>query len=100
MLSITIGSWTFRQEVWVADIVDECLLGLDFLVRQECQVDLRDHVPYVGSEEVLLTRPEESSKPQCYCVVASMSVSLAPRSESVVPTQVQGLRGRLIAAWA
>ena len=36
MLDITIGSKTFHQKVWVADVVDECLLGLDFLVSHEC----------------------------------------------------------------
>ena len=54
-LQFTIGSQRISQEVWVADIVDECLLGLDFLAIQECQVDLKDNILYIGGEEIPLT---------------------------------------------
>lgn len=33
-LNFTIGSQTFSHDAWIADIVDECLLGLDFLGSQ------------------------------------------------------------------
>ena len=41
-LQLRIGSRVIPQELWVADIYDECILGLDFLQVNGCQVNLRD----------------------------------------------------------
>ena len=94
MLDITIGSKTFHQKVWVADVVDECLLGLDFLVSHECQVDLKDGILYIGGEEVPLAKPGAAlSEPRCFRAVTSRTVSVAPYSEAILCTQVVGLGG-------
>ncbi len=47
----------YEHDTWVADIADECLLGMDFLVPQACQVDLKDGVLYIGDEEIPLAKP-------------------------------------------
>ena len=94
MLDITIGSKTFHQKVWVADVVDECLLGLHFLVSHECQVDLKDGILYIGGEEVPLAKPGAAlSEPRCFRAVTSRTVSVAPYSEAILCTQVVGLGG-------
>lgn len=93
-LRIQVGSQAYEHETWVADITDECLLGLDFLVPHGCQVDLRAGVLYVANEEIPLTKPTvEEFEPHCYRAVVTSTVSLPPRSEMIVPTQVEGLRG-------
>ncbi len=51
-LMLQIGRQTYEHDTWVADIADECLLGLDFLVPQACQVDFKDGVLYIGDEEI------------------------------------------------
>lgn len=76
------------------DVVDECLLGLDFLVSHESQVDLKDNILYIGEEEVPLTRPGVMlSQPQCYRAFTAETVSVALYFEAVLSTQVMGLGG-------
>ena len=92
-LSIMLGQ-TFSHCVWIADIVDECLLGLDFLVSHECQVDLKVVILYLGQNEILLTQPNADSLEQlCYHAVVTSSVSLPPNSDMIVPLSVEGLKG-------
>jgi hypothetical protein len=45
-LQLGIGSLVMPQELWVADIHDQCILGLDFLKAHGCQVNLqREQTP-------------------------------------------------------
>ena len=94
-VEIRMGSQTFEHEVWIADITDECLLGLDFLVSHGCQVDLKDGILYLGQEEIPLTQPNPDvvGQLQCYRTIVASSVSLPPHSETIVPARVEGLRG-------
>ena len=72
------SAFALSQDVWVADIVVECLLGLiklDFLVDQECQVDLKNCILYLSEEEVPLTKPMVSAESRCLCAVTTCSVS-------------------------
>ena len=41
-LQLRIGSLTMKHPMWVADIQDKCILGLDFLERHDCLVNLKD----------------------------------------------------------
>ncbi len=64
---LQIGRQTYEHDTWVADIADECLLGLYFLVPQACQVDLKDGVLYIGDEEIPLAKPRvEEFEPRCH----------------------------------
>ena len=42
------------QELWVADIHDDCILGLDFLQSHKCLVNLKDGALTTGGEEIPL----------------------------------------------
>ena len=48
----TVGTFQTQQEVWVAKIADECILGVDFLQQQE------ERVLHIGNEEVSLHKPQ------------------------------------------
>ena len=52
-LQLGIGSLVLPQELWVADIHDECILGLDFLQTHSCQVNLKDGSLIVGKRKFL-----------------------------------------------
>jgi hypothetical protein len=39
-LRFQIGKFEAWQEAWVAEIVDPCIVGLDFLIGHHCQVDI------------------------------------------------------------
>ena len=92
-LKIEIGCQTFPHEIWVADIQDECILGLDFLALHECLVNLREDVLYIGDEEVPLVKSRSSPDSHCYKTVLVKSVSIPPRTEMVVSARIEGLVG-------
>ena len=72
----------------MADIYDECILGMDFLQKYECLVDLKNKILQIGNEEVLLIKGRRPD-PTCCRVVSEMAVTLPPQSEVVIPAKVQ-----------
>ncbi|GBL78026.1 hypothetical protein AVEN_143336-1 [Araneus ventricosus] len=52
--SIECGSRKFQHRVYVADITDSCILGLDFLQKFKFTVDLEKNETQTGSEKILL----------------------------------------------
>ena len=53
-LRIVLGNCETKHDVWVADIVEEGIIGLDYLMANNCQVDLGSKLLYVGNDEVPL----------------------------------------------
>lgn len=76
--------------MWVADIQDECILGLDFLERHGCVVDLVDSTLHCDGEEIALQKPISATPPRTYRAVLDVTVSLPPRSECVTSARVDG----------
>ena len=87
-LQLRIGSRVIPQELWVADIYDECILGLDFLQANGCQVNLRDQALVIGDEEVPLQKSSTTSTQICCRVKLVEKVCLAPLSEAVIPVKI------------
>ena len=87
-LQLRIGSRVISQELWVADIYDGCILGLDFLQVNGCQVNLRDQALVIGDEEVPLQKSSTTSTQNCCRVKLVEKVRLAPLSEAVIPVRV------------
>jgi len=63
--------------MWVADITDECILGLDFL-DNGCQVDLKQGILLVAEEKVPLQQPRKDTEPSSCQVIAQDMVNLSP----------------------
>jgi len=77
------------QGMWVADISDECILGLDFLESHGCQVNLKDGALIIGGEEIPLERSNMALEPACYKAILLDDVCLPPLSEMVLPVKVE-----------
>ena len=45
---LQLGGLRTQHSMWVADIADQCILGLDFLEANGCQVDLAENVLHIG----------------------------------------------------
>ena len=84
---ITIGNFCASHHLWVADITDECILGLDFLRKHEGLLNLKDDVLQLGTQEVPLNCTSESVCCQC---VANVTVSVPPMSEMLIPARIDG----------
>ena len=82
-LSISMGGLTIPHKMWVAEITDECILGLDFLGKHGCQVDLKENVLTIGSEEVPLSKPARGAALTCCRIIAKEAVVVAPHSEAL-----------------
>ena len=62
-LQLGIGALVIPHQMWVADITDECILGLDFLERHGCQVDLKQ-----GVEKQKTIAMRNYTQPKCKIV--------------------------------
>ena len=90
-LQLGMGSLVIPQELWVADIHDECILGLDFLQSHDCRVDLNEGSLTIGEEEIPL---RSASELVCHKAVLTEEVHLPALSETVVSVQMQDTKPR------
>ena len=91
-LQLGTGSLLVPQELWVADIHDDCILGLDFLQSHNCLVNLKDGSLTIGGEEIPLKKQPATTEPTCCKVVLAERVRLPPQSEMVVPVKMEGAK--------
>ena len=84
-LRIEIGSHGAVHPMWVADIQDECILGLDFLELHGCMVNFGDNVLHISGKEIPVQKMASCSLAplKAYCAVLDTTVSLPPHSMSV-----------------
>jgi hypothetical protein len=72
----------------VADIY-ECILGMDFLQKHECLVDLKKRILQIGEEDIPVVRGRMPATPSCFRVVSEGAVTLPPQSEVILPARLQ-----------
>ena len=90
-IAIQIGDHQAVHDIWVAEITDPCILGLDFLVANYCHLDMAGAFLSIGREEILLSKVTKGGEdPKCRKVVMRETVSIPPRSESIIPGKVDG----------
>ena len=88
-ITIKIGDHKTVHDIWIAEITDPCILGLDFLVANDCQIDMASDYIKVGREEILLNKVTKVGQVrQCRKVVLKETISVPPRSESIIPGTV------------
>ena len=88
---VTVGSFKTSHQVWVADITDACILGLDFLRQHKSSVDLREGILYLGEEEIPLQYVPSLGELVCQHCFASISVTVPPFSEMLIPARINPL---------
>ncbi|GBM50686.1 hypothetical protein AVEN_45959-1 [Araneus ventricosus] len=81
--AIECGSRKFQNRIYVADITDPCILGLDFLQNFNFRVDLGKNEIRTGGEEIpLFSASAEHSK--LYSVLAKEKTIIPARSECLI----------------
>ena len=68
-LRVALGNCETKHDVWVADINEEGIIGLDYLMVNNCQVDLGGKLLYVGSDEVPLFSESQPLSNSLSCIV-------------------------------
>ncbi|GBN00699.1 Retrovirus-related Pol polyprotein from transposon 297 [Araneus ventricosus] len=80
--AIEFGSRKFQHRIYVADITDPCILGLDFLQKFNFTVDLEKNEIRTGGEEIpLFSTSAEHSK---LCFVLAKEKAIPARSKCLI----------------
>ncbi|GBN12405.1 Retrovirus-related Pol polyprotein from transposon 297, partial [Araneus ventricosus] len=81
--SIECGSRKFHHRIYVADITDPCILGLDFLQKFNFTVDLEKNEIRTGGEEIPLFSASVQHSKSC-SVLAKNRTIIPARSECLI----------------
>lgn len=82
--SMKVGNFVTSHPVWVADIGVDSILGCDFLVKHECQLNMGSESLKIGNEIVPCIRRNTPTKVVCRVSVTE-TVSISPGQEIIVP---------------
>ncbi|XP_073942531.1 uncharacterized protein [Choristoneura fumiferana] len=81
-VSVKIGEKKYWHKVIIADIVDDCIIGLDFMRKYDCKIDLKGGVLKFGAYEVPM---EGEVGGHVFC---ARRTTLQPRSQALVPVKL------------
>ncbi|GBM74824.1 Transposon Ty3-I Gag-Pol polyprotein [Araneus ventricosus] len=81
--AIECGSRKFQHKIYVADITDPCILGLDFLQKFNFMVDLEKNEIRTGGEEIPLFSARAEDSKLC-SVLAKEKIIIPARSECLI----------------
>ena len=68
-LDVTIGQYHGRHTMLVADVIDYCILGLDFLQQCQCHLDMVGHVLELQGMQIKLAPRTTPMGPMCQRIV-------------------------------
>ena len=88
-MTITIANRQFVHDVWIGDISEDVILGLDFMKLHRCQVDLEYSTFCVNGEYVNLVC-DGKNELQCFRIVSNSNVVIPSRSEIIIKGLVRG----------
>ena len=75
-----------QQQVWIAEIKEDCILGADFLMKQKCVIDYPQNVLRIGSTEVSMHANTDELK--CLRIVLDRTIKVPGNSEMVISSQL------------
>ncbi|UYV73203.1 K02A2.6-like [Cordylochernes scorpioides] len=89
LLSIQIGSKIFQHKGYVADIMDECIIGLDVLRQFGLSIDIGQNLLRTSDEDIPLLTSQQLHNFQACRVLALEDTQVPPRSECVIKGQLE-----------
>ncbi|UYV79411.1 K02A2.6-like [Cordylochernes scorpioides] len=89
LLSIQIGSKIFQHKGYVADIMDECIIGLDVLRQFGLSIDIGRNLLRTSDEDIPLLTSQQLHNFQVCRVLALEDTQVPPRSECVIKGQLE-----------
>ena len=84
-VNIKLGKKTFQHEVWLADVENDGILGVDFMKSNECDLLLSKGFLSIQGEEIPCYENEHDVPPTCCRIQVPMYVEVAPESEVIIP---------------
>ncbi|UYV68182.1 K02A2.6-like, partial [Cordylochernes scorpioides] len=86
---IQIGSKIFQHKGYVADIMDECIIGLDVLRQFGLSIDIGRNLLRTSDEDIPLLTSQQLHNFQACRVLALEDTQVPPRSECVIKGQLE-----------
>jgi len=87
--NIGIGSRNYQENVYVAPIQDDMLLGLDLMRKWQVNINIQQSVLTVGGEELEMKFDHKSTSPTVSKVVVRNTVRVPPNSVMLVKCRVE-----------
>ena len=81
-VNFRIGNRDFIHDVYIADIKTDGILGLDFLSKYECSIQLGQSSMQIGQEKVPCYGNSDLTTPMCCRVCIAEDVEVPPESEN------------------
>ena len=98
VVKISLGKCTFQYEVLFADITQDGILGIDFMMKNKCDLIINKSCLKVKREEIPCYM-SSSSHPPCCRVVLVENVSVPPESEIIVSGKPLDSFDRILLVW-
>ncbi|UYV70920.1 K02A2.6-like [Cordylochernes scorpioides] len=89
LLSIQIGSKIYQHKGYVADIMDECIIGLDVLRQFGLSIDIGRNLLRTSDEDIPLLTSQQLHNFQACRVLALEDTQVPPRSECVIKGKLE-----------
>lgn len=88
-MNITVGNSETEHDVWIADIVEEGIIGLDYLMANNFQVNLAGKLLLVGDDEVPLVGQVRPVVNGLTRIVVRRTVAVPAMSEAIIPGKLK-----------
>ena len=86
-LLIQLGTKVVRHNFLVADIIDDCLLGADFLLQHECILDMQNHSLTIGEIEIPLRAKQLVAERECHAIATeTQKIPAHMQTEIIIST--------------
>ncbi|UYV73056.1 hypothetical protein LAZ67_10001690 [Cordylochernes scorpioides] len=89
LLSIQIGNKIFQHKSYIADIMDECIIGMDVLMQFVFSIDIGRNLLRTSDEDIPLLTSHQLDNFQVCRVLALEDTQVPPRSECVTKGQLE-----------
>ena len=86
-LKLQLGNLTAHHTFFLADIADECILGMDYLKPAGAVLDLGKSLMTIDGEKISL-KGAKDAEPVCRRVVAAVTTTFPPNSEAVISVKL------------
>jgi hypothetical protein len=84
-----VGNSETEHDVWIADIVEEGIIGLDYLMANNCHVNLAGKLLLVGDDEVPLVDQVRPVVNGLTRIVVRRTVAVPAMSEAIIPGKLK-----------
>ena len=84
-VTVEIGDFKNCQQVVVADIIADCILGLDFMNAFSCRVDIPNRILELQDMQVPLFQSVTCDAPMCHRLTLNCDAKLKSRAEVIAP---------------